>query len=1069
MCDEDVCIKVVAAYEYHNACGVSKKACAGESITKSCDDNSLVKEDMHTDYQLQPRVPCGDDACCGGSDSQHEGCHTKETTEKSCGKNLIEEAKRSNVSAQKCIKSPFDEICCASAKCSVKNQPDELSNDRSFSFDNVALQASGDQDCVHREPKFDIRSICCTDSTDNDNKMRDTEKPGYMCRDTCHTSNEEPLGLQSSTFGKVKGNDCYNSSRKISVTARSFAHIAPIGQVHDRVVGPTGQKAHIPRNRSSDIEKGHSNDTIRVAVAIAGMTCTSCSKKGLNVFKRMTGITNPNINFVAGTGEFDLDSRSDPMHVISQFERETGFKCSRVMKDFQTLDILMSEIEAKQLEDQSLAGVHSVSKVQKNAYTVSFDPTLIGARSLLAVIPTESLASPRNDSTLDSGKKRLLQTAWNTAFAAAFTIPVVVLAWSNNSIPYSKRSIVSLVLATLVQAIAVPEFYVGALKSLVFSRVVEMDMLVVISITAAYVYSVIAFALTHRGFVLDQAEFFETSTLLVTLILVGRLISAVARLKAISAVSMKSLQAEKALLVNNSGGSSSLDTRLLEYDDTILVPPHSRIATDGEIISGSGTIDESMITGESSPISKNHGDTVIAGTMNGSSPLTIRLTRLPGQNSITDIANLVESALGAKPRVQDLADKVAGWFVPVVVCLSMVVFALWTVFAFEIRNKNAGGSFGLAITYSIAVLAVSCPCALGIAVPMVLIIAGGVAAKSGIVIKQASATERAYRTTDVVFDKTGTLTTGMLKVIEKQYYETSLQLSAVKSLIFALLKDNGHPVSSAVTSWLQNEVATTICLKDIQSIPGAGVKATWNGQDVKAGNPGWLNIDADPEVLELMERGMTILGVSIHSELIAVYGLKSMLRDEATAVVQDLHRRKVTCHIVSGDGSKVVEDVAQIVGIEQHNVASRQTPSSKKEYVKMLMDQGKIVLFCGDGTNDAVAVAQAHTGVQIGSTSDITRATADVVLMGGLDGIPTLLDISRQAHVRIVFNFVWSGIYNLFAILLAAGAFVRVRIAPAYAGLGEIVSVLPVILVTMTLQSFKWKASTVNLKTRLQR
>lgn len=832
--------------------------------------------------------------------------------------------------------------------------------------------------------------------------------------------------------------------------------ISSADQIHNDEARRTSKTPQLLTKSLADIEMG-SNESVRIRISISGMTCTSCSKKGMNVLNRIPGVASPNINFVAGTGEFELDRRSNPNEVISQFEHDTGFKCLQFRRENQSIDLLMSKSEAKQLEDKLIAGVQSISKLDNKTYSIDYDPRLIGARSLFALVPSGSLAAPRNTSSIVNGKKKLYLTTWSTVSAAALTVPVVVLAWSNNSIPYCKRSVVSLVLATCVQGIAVPEFYVGALKSLVFGRILEMDMLVVISITAAYAYSVVALALKHLGYVLEQGEIFETSTLLVTLVLLGRLVSAIARIKAFTAISFKSLQAEVALLVDESGQSSEMDARLLEYGDTILIRSYARIVTDGKIISGCSAVDESMITGEAILTSKTPGDIVIAGTMNGSTPLTIRLTRLPGRNSITDIADLVESALNSKPRVQDLADKVASWFISTVVCISLVVFAIWFAIAFKVRKQNAGGSIGLAITYGIAVLAVSCPCALGLAVPMVLIIAGGLAAKSGIVIKQASATERAYRTTDVIFDKTGTLTTGTLEVVEESYYDTFLRVADVKSLICALLRDNTHPVSSAVVSHLKNQVDATIRLEDIQTVPGAGLKARWNANELRAGNPYWLGVDAHPEICRLIQRGMTVLGVMINSDLVAAYGFENTLRSEATAVVQDLHRRKLTCHIVSGDGPKAVENVARTVGIEQPNIASRQTPSSKQEYVKMLIDQGKTVLFCGDGTNDAVAIAQAHIGVQIGSTSDITRATADVVLTGGLEGIPTLFDISKQAFLRIVFNIVWSGIYNSFAILLAAGAFVKVRIPPAYAGLGELVSVLPVILVTMTLMTFRRK------------
>ena len=809
-----------------------------------------------------------------------------------------------------------------------------------------------------------------------------------------------------------------------------------------------------------DVEKGHPNQVTPVMVKISGMTCTSCSKKGINVLSRINGITDPHINFVAGMGRFDLDCQLDPAKIICQFERESGFRCSQIKEDLQKADVCMSEVEAKQFGEELPAGVDSVLRINSRTYSVRYDPTVIGARSLLSLIPSGSLAAPTNNSNLIHDRKRLYQMALNTIFAAAFTVPVVVLAWSRNPTPHSELSIILLVLATCVQAIAVPEFYIRAIKSLVFGRVVEMDMLVVISITAAYGYSVVAFALTQRGYVLEQQAFFETSSLLVTLILLGKLLSVIARLRASTAVSMQSLQSKIALLVDRSEKVVELDARLLEYGDSVIIPPRTSIVTDGEIIDGSSAIDESMVTGETIPVPKQHGNSVMAGTINGSTQITIRVIRLPGQNSITDIASLVENALEAKPRVQDLADKVASWFIPAIIATSCVVLAIWIAIALKFRNKNVGGSFGLAITYSIAVLAVSCPCALGLAVPLVLIIASGVAAKSGIIIKQAFALERAYRTTDVIFDKTGTLTTGALEVIKEEYFHhDSLLTAEVKPLIFSLLKDVTHPVSAAVANRLRNEVSTSFVFDDTKSLPGAGLTATWKGLELKAGNPYWLGIDATPSVSQLLDRGMTILAVTLRSEPIALYGLQSTLRPEAPAVIQDLRRRKVTCHIVSGDAAKAVENVAQSLGIPLSDIASRQTPSAKKAYVQKLIAQGKMVLFCGDGTNDAIAVAQAHVGVQVGSASDIMRAAADVVLRGGLEGVPALLDLSRQTFGRVVFNFCWAGIYNLFAILLAAGAFVKVRIPPAYAGLGEIVSVLPVVLVALSLLGYKRAAS----------
>ncbi|KAK6516521.1 hypothetical protein TWF506_006427 [Arthrobotrys conoides] len=793
-----------------------------------------------------------------------------------------------------------------------------------------------------------------------------------------------------------------------------------------------------------------------IFLGVAGMTCTGCTRKVINVLNGVNGVSSVNVTFVTGVAEFDLDlAVSNLQQVIPRIEKETGFKFSQIVSNHQTLDLQIDPAVAKSvLEQLRSAAVESVEQISKSVYRVNYDPAVIGARTLLSSIRGASLAPPGNDAKLINGRRRLIRMAWITGIAAVLTIPILVLNWSSNPVPYSKRSIVSLVLATFVQALAIPEFYVGAITSLIYSRVIEMDMLVVISISAAYAYSVVAFALTHAGYVLETGEFFETSSLLITLVLLGRLIAAVAKVRAISAVSLRSLQAEKALLVVPSSGTIEIDARLLQLGDSFVVPAHSRIVTDGMVIDGKSSVDESMITGENVPVPKAIGDEVIAGTINCSSPLTISMTRLPGKNSITDIANLVENALAAKPRIQDLADTVAGYFIPVVIGIALIVFGIWMAVALKLRGENGGGAVGVAITYSIAVLAVSCPCALGLAVPMVLVIAGGVAARSGVIIKQADVIERGYKVTDVVFDKTGTITKGDLTVVHEQLFP-HLHSSDVLSIAKSATKENQHPVSMAVAKHLQLNSNSFAKLENVESIPGAGIQCEWQGSIIKAGNPYWLNIEDQPEVATLIEQGMSLFCITIDFTLVAAFGLKANIRDEAKQVIADLQRSSIKCHIVSGDGPRVVEDVAAAIGIPLSNTASRHSPAQKQHYVKELMLSGRTVLFCGDGTNDAVAVAQANVGVQIGTTSDITRATADVVLLGGLDGILILLDISKRSSRRIGFNFVWSAIYNVFAILLAGGAFVKARIPPAYAGLGEVVSVVPVIVAALTLSRAK--------------
>jgi heavy metal translocating P-type ATPase len=833
------------------------------------------------------------------------------------------------------------------------------------------------------------------------------------------------------------------------------------GTIHHQGDSERNQSAHGPHANANTIPTSDDieNDAARehVVLSVSGMTCTGCSTKLSNVLDQVTGVSKSQVTFVSGSASFDFNSKVGTVDdAIRLIEKRTGFKTSRVIEGHQTLDVLMSYETAISLERSHPSGMVSITKRQektkdqRSTYQLAYNPYIVGARNLLP--HGTSLAPPAPHPSVFEGQKRLIRMSWMTAVAAVFTIPVVVLNWAPTSLPRRTTDIVSLILATVVQGIAVPEFYINAVKSLIFSKIVEMDMLVVISITAAYGYSIVALGLTEAGHSLQEDAFFETSSLLVTLVLLGRLVAAVARTRAIGAVSVRSLQVETALLLQPDGAMAEIDGRLLHLGDTIVVRPHSRIITDGTVISGISAVDESMLTGETVPVTKQKGAAVIAGTINCEGSLHVRLTRLPGANSISDIARSVENALSAKPKLQDLADRIASWFVPVAVGTAIIVFAVWAAVVAAVRREDVGSVIGTAITYGIAVLAISCPCALGLAVPMVLVIAGGIAAQSGVIIKAADATERGFKVTDIVFDKTGTLTKGDLSVAQVQSLPSEISRDTAMAIVRSLVRDDKHPVSRGIAAHVGEATPDSIALDETKSIPGSGLEATWNERKVQGGSPFWLEFEHEPTVSQMLDQGMSCFCLTIDGALILSFGLKSELRNEAARVISTLQQRNITAHIVSGDHSKAVDDVACSLGIHREHTASRRLPGQKQEYVASLQAHGnKIVVFCGDGTNDAVALAQADIGVQLGTASDVAGAVADVVLLGGLDGTLALLDISKRAFRRIVFNFAWSAAYNVFAILLASGAFVKFRVPPAYAGLGEVVSVVPVIIAAVSL------------------
>jgi Cu2+-exporting ATPase len=422
-------------------------------------------------------------------------------------------------------------------------------------------------------------------------------------------------------------------------------------------------------------------------------------------------------------------------------------------------------------------GVTSIERVDKTTVRVCYDATVIGARRLLQegfTTPVQ-LAPPRDDPALAAGSRHVRHVGYMTLLSTLLTIPILVLAWA----PIPKRPVTyglaSLVLATVIQVAVAGPFYASALKALVFARMVEMDLLIVMSTSAAYVFSLVSFGFLVRGRPLSTGNFFETGALLVTLIMVGRFVSALARQKAVESISIRSLQAPTAVLATaaaaagDGGKEEEIDSRLLQYGDVFRVAPDSRIPTDGTVVSGSSAVDESMITGESRPVEKAPGSTVVASSLNGPGVLLVRLTRLPENNTVSAIADMVDEAKLSKPKLQDIADVVARNFVNVLILLTIITFLVWIAVGIRVRKQTASEAAIQAVTYAITVLIVSCPCAIGLAVPMVVVMAERVAAQHGVVFKSAHVVEVASRTSHVVFDKTGTLTQGKLSVEAEEY------------------------------------------------------------------------------------------------------------------------------------------------------------------------------------------------------------------------------------------------------------------------------------------------------------
>ena len=601
----------------------------------------------------------------------------------------------------------------------------------------------------------------------------------------------------------------------------------------------------------------------------------------------------------------------------------------------------------------------------------------------------------------------------NVIGAAALTIPVFVLAQFGSEARWSE--IVQALLTTVVLFGFGAQFHKATFKQ-VKSLSPAMDTLVSVGTIAAWSFSLYALST-------DDALFFETAAIIVTLILLGRFFEARAKGQASNAITKLLEIGAKQARVRRAGAEEMVPVEDLEVGDVVIVLPGEKIATDGVVIAGGSSIDESMLTGESAPVDKSVGDDVFGATVNQQGRLEFEATRIGKETALAQIVRLVEEAQATKAPVQKLADRVSSVFVPIVIVVALVVFGIWLA---------VNGVVSEALTNAVAVLIIACPCAMGLATPTAIMVGSGRGAEMGVLFKNAEVFERAKAVDTVVFDKTGTLTRGAMTLTDVVTEEDEGRLLFLAGSVEAASE---HPIGKAVALGAEEREAVLATPTNFEALGGRGVVGSVDGVEVIVGKSKLMadrGLRIPDRYLQAMERieltGHTAFLVGWGGEVRGTLGVADTLRDTAIAAVATLHDEGVEVTMLTGDNQRTAETIAAQVGIDR--VIAEVMPADKAEEIKRLHDAGKSVGFVGDGINDAPALTRADLGMAVGSGTDVAIEAGDVVLMSGDPMLAvTALTLARATFRTIIQNLFWAFGYNTAAIPLAALGFLNPMVA----------------------------------------
>jgi Cu+-exporting ATPase len=760
--------------------------------------------------------------------------------------------------------------------------------------------------------------------------------------------------------------------------------------------------------------------TKKTTLQVTGMTCATCAGTVEESLSKVPGVIKASVNLAAekATVEYDPSLASEKALVDAISSAGYGMTISEV-----TLGLIgMTCVNCAQTIEKALRDVDGVISASVNfaaeKAVVRYNPEVVTLAALKKAVSDAgyqavSTGELAEDSERKARERELRHLKMLLILSFSLAIPTFILSLvipSGNS----ANNLILLALATPVQFFVGWQFYAGTYRA-IRNRRANMDVLIAVGASAAYIYSLLVIISTET---FGKHVYFDTAALIISIILLGRYLEARAKGKTSEAIrKLIGLQAKTAHILVE-GKEVEVPVEEVAVGNIVVVRPGEKIPIDGIVTEGTSAVDESMLTGESMPVEKKEGDSVVGATINKNGFLKFHATKVGQDTVLAQIIRLVEQAQGSKAPMQRLADSVAGVFVPVVIGIAVLTFLVWYFIG--------GESFTFALTAFIAVMVIACPCALGLATPTAIMVGTGKGAQNGILIKSAEALELVHRARIIVFDKTGTLTKGKPVVtdtiaVNEFAQDEVLRLAAVAE------KGSEHPLGEAIVDATRNGDQELPDPEAFESLGGRGIVARVDGREILLGNralmdeKGVENLSVENRIQELENDGKTVMLMSVDRKLVGLIAVADTLKEDAAEAIRGLHQMGIETIMITGDNRRTAQAIAQKVGIEK--VLAEVLPEDKAEEIRRLQANGQVVVMVGDGINDAPALAQSDVGIALGSGTDIAMETGTIVLVrGNLEGVVEALKLSRYTIRKIKQNLFWAFFYNTAGIPIAAGA-----------------------------------------------